>query len=118
MTQKIGNDKEVTKRKLLVFDTNIFLTGIDFNLIEGIIYTSPKVIEEITVNKYKEKNRNIINKIQAAVVGKKLILKAVIVSEIFLLSDLNKRDPIEDKIQSVYCYNTRSILLSCVLRIG
>ena len=63
MTQKNRNNEEFTKKKLLIFDTNIFLTGINFNLIEGIIYTSPKVIEEITVNRYAEKNRNIINKI-------------------------------------------------------
>jgi len=76
LTQKKRNDKEFTKNKLLIFDTNIFLTGINFNLIEGIIYTSPKVIEEITVNRYIEKNRNIINRIQAAMISKKLILKS------------------------------------------
>ena len=76
MIQKKRNDEEFTKKKLLIFDTNIFLTGIDFNLIKGIIYTPPKVIEEITVNKYIEKNRNIINRIQAALDSKKLILKA------------------------------------------
>ncbi len=76
MIQKKGTDEEFTKRKLLIFDTNIFLIGIDFNLIKGVIYTPPKVIEEITVNKYLEKNRNIINRIQAALDSKKLILKA------------------------------------------
>ena len=76
MIQKKRNDEEFTKKKLLIFDTNIFLTGIDFNLIKGIIYTPPKVIEEITVPKYIEKNRNIINKIQVAIDSKKLILKA------------------------------------------
>ena len=76
MIQKKGNDEEFTKKKLLIFDTNIFLTGIDFNLLKGIIYTPQKVIEEITVNRYLEKNRNIINRIQAALDSKKLILKA------------------------------------------
>ena len=75
MTQKNRNNEDFTKKKLLIFDTNIFLTGIDFNLIEGVIYTSPKVIEEITVNRYAEKNRNIMNKIQAAMDSHKLILK-------------------------------------------
>jgi len=76
MIQKKGNDEEFTKKKLLIFDTNIFLIGIDFNLLKGIIYTSQKVIEEITVKRYLEKNRNIINRIQAALDSKKLILKA------------------------------------------
>ena len=76
MIYKKGNDEEFIKKKILIFDTNIFLTGVDFNLLKGIIYTPPKVIEEITVNKYLEKNRNIINRIQAALDSKKLILKA------------------------------------------
>ncbi|MHA2281078.1 MAG: NOB1 family endonuclease [Promethearchaeota archaeon] len=59
----------------LVFDTNIFLKGLEFNLIPGIIYTSPTIIEEITVKKYKDKNRNILNRIQVAQDNKKLIIK-------------------------------------------
>ncbi|MFX0081352.1 MAG: NOB1 family endonuclease [Candidatus Hodarchaeota archaeon] len=62
------------KSPIYIFDTNIFLTGIDFNLIEGKIYTTPKIIDEITVRKYKDKNRNILNKIDAAINSKKLIL--------------------------------------------
>lgn len=61
--------------EILIFDTNIFLTGIDFNLLKGIIYTTPNVIEEIKIDKYINKNRNILNKIQAAIDSKKLILK-------------------------------------------
>ncbi|MFX1258513.1 MAG: NOB1 family endonuclease [Promethearchaeota archaeon] len=61
---------------ILTFDSNIFLTGIDFNLINGIIYTTPKIIDEIKVDKYLEKNRNILNRIQAAIDSKKLIIKS------------------------------------------
>jgi len=63
------------KDLILIFDTNIFLTGIDFNVIDGLIYTTPQIIEEIKVAKYSNKNRNILNKIQAAIDSKKLILK-------------------------------------------
>ena len=58
-----------------IFDTNIFLTGIDFNLIEGEIYTTPSVVEEIKDYRYIEKNRNILNKVYAAIETKKLKLK-------------------------------------------
>ena len=44
-----------------IFDTNIFLTGIDFNLFEGDIYTTPSIIEEVKDLRYFEKNRNILN---------------------------------------------------------
>jgi UPF0271 protein len=65
------------KRKdiVLVFDTNIFLTGIDFNLIPNIIYTTSKVIDEINVTRYKEKNRNTLIKIYTAIENKKLIVR-------------------------------------------
>ena len=59
--------------KSLVFDTNIFLLGIDFNILEGQIYTSPKVLKEI---KKGDKNRNILNKIQVAIESRKLKVKA------------------------------------------
>ncbi|TFG14753.1 MAG: hypothetical protein EU535_02880 [Promethearchaeota archaeon] len=62
-------------KSILIFDTNIFLLGIDFNLIDGLIYTTPEVIEEIRHKKYLSKNRNILNKIYAAIESKKLILK-------------------------------------------
>ncbi len=62
------------KSPIYIFDTNIFLTGIDFNLIKGKIYTTPKIIEEIKVRKYKDKNRNILNKIEAATSSKKLFI--------------------------------------------
>ena len=46
------------KPSIYVFDTNIFLTGIDFNVIEAEIYTSPLIIEEVQDRRYVEKNRN------------------------------------------------------------
>ncbi|MCP4762865.1 MAG: hypothetical protein GY870_13885 [archaeon] len=63
------------KRSILVFDANIFLTGLDFNLINDLIYTTPGIIDEIKVERYSEKNRNIINKIQAAIESKRLIVR-------------------------------------------
>lgn len=59
-----------------VFDTNIFLKGLEFNLIPGTIYTTPTIIEEIKVKKYKDKNRNILYRIKAALENKKLIIKS------------------------------------------
>ncbi|MFX1316322.1 MAG: NOB1 family endonuclease [Promethearchaeota archaeon] len=59
--------------KILIFDANIFLTGIDFNILDEIIYTTPNIIKEIKINKT---HRNIINKIQVAIDTKKLRLKA------------------------------------------
>ncbi len=60
---------------ILIFDTNIFLLGIDFNVIEGAIYTTPRVIEEVKHKRYTNKNRNIINRIQVAIESKKLVLQ-------------------------------------------
>ena len=59
----------------LVFDTNIFLTGIDFTLFPNTIYTTSKVLEEINVPKFREKNRNILNRISAAIDAGKLIIE-------------------------------------------
>ncbi|TFG01106.1 MAG: hypothetical protein EU540_04430 [Promethearchaeota archaeon] len=67
--------KTKKNNEILIFDTNIFLTGIDFNLMNGLIYTTPNIINEIKIDKYINKNRNILNKIQAAIDSKKLILK-------------------------------------------
>jgi rRNA maturation endonuclease Nob1 len=61
--------------KILIFDTNIFLTGINFNVITGKIFTVPEVIDEIRVERYIEKNRNILNRINYARERKKLILR-------------------------------------------
>jgi len=60
---------------ILIFDTNIFLLGIDFNVIDGVIYTTPKVIDEVKHKRYTNKNRNIVNRIQAAIESKKLQLQ-------------------------------------------
>ena len=61
---------------IAIFDTNIFLLGLDFNLIKGVIYTTAGVINEVDVNRYAEKNRNILNRIQAGLDSKKLILQS------------------------------------------
>ncbi|TFF87444.1 MAG: hypothetical protein EU550_03235 [Promethearchaeota archaeon] len=60
---------------MLVFDTNIFLKGINFNVIKEEIYTTPSVLEEIEVSRYLEKNRNILNRIHAAIDNSKLKIK-------------------------------------------
>ena len=66
------------RNSILIFDTNIFLTGIDFTLIPSRLYTTPQVIEEIEVFKYKSKNRTILNRILVAVETGKLIVKSPI----------------------------------------
>ena len=63
------------KSSILIFDTNIFLTGIDINLFPNKIYTTPEIINEIEVIRYESRNRNIINRIQAAVESRKLIIE-------------------------------------------
>ncbi len=63
------------KASIYIFDANIFLTGLDFNIIEATIYTTPSIIEEVKVSKFEEKNRNILNKINVAIESKKLNLK-------------------------------------------
>lgn len=62
------------KDSILVFDANIFLIGVDFNIFRETIYTTSEIIKEIDVSKYKEKNRNILTKIKAALESKKLII--------------------------------------------
>lgn len=63
------------KESISILDTNIFLTGIDFNLFRGTVYTTPKIISELNVDKYKSRNRNIFTKIQAAISSKKLLVR-------------------------------------------
>ncbi|MFX0075851.1 MAG: NOB1 family endonuclease [Candidatus Hermodarchaeota archaeon] len=60
---------------MLVFDTNIFLTGIDFNFFKETIVTTPAIIEEIEVAKYKDQNRNILQRIELAKELEKLIIQ-------------------------------------------
>jgi rRNA maturation endonuclease Nob1 len=64
------------KNSILIFDTNIFLTGIDFNLIPSQLYTTPQVIEELEVTKYQSKNRTTLNRIMSARETGKLIVKS------------------------------------------
>jgi rRNA maturation endonuclease Nob1 len=78
------------KSPIFIFDTNIFLTGIDFNLFKGIIYTTPKIIEEIKVGKYKDKNRNILNKIEAAANSKKLIITRPLEKYVYMVEQKSK----------------------------
>jgi len=70
------NDNMKKEYQISVFDTNIFLTGIDFNIFKSIIYTTPNVIEEVKASKYMAKNRNILNKIHAAIESGKLRIKS------------------------------------------
>ena len=69
------NKTMIEKEAISIIDTNIFLTGIDFNLFRSVIYTTPKIISELNVDRYKNRNRNIFTKIQAAIASKKLIVK-------------------------------------------
>ncbi|MFX1344005.1 MAG: NOB1 family endonuclease [Promethearchaeota archaeon] len=78
------------KLPIFIFDTNIFLTGIDFNLFNGIIYTTPKIIEEIKVRKYEDKNRNILNKIEAAANSKKLIITRPLEKYLYMVEQKSK----------------------------
>ncbi|NVM36359.1 MAG: hypothetical protein HWN81_12245 [Candidatus Lokiarchaeota archaeon] len=80
--------KKVT---IYIFDTNIFLTGIDFNLIEGFIYTTPSIIEEVKDRRYVEKNRNIINKINVAIETNKLKIKFPENKYINKIKDISKK---------------------------
>ena len=64
------------KSSILIFDTNIFLLGIDINLFPNKIYTTPEIIEEVDVKRYESRNRNILNKIHAAIESKKLVIES------------------------------------------
>ncbi|TXT67251.1 MAG: Endoribonuclease Nob1 [Promethearchaeota archaeon] len=66
---------KIQHNRVLVFDTNIFLLGFDFNVIPGKIYTVPGVLDEIMVERYENKNRTILTRIHYAKDIKKLILK-------------------------------------------
>ncbi len=66
---------EKNKKNSMVFDTNIFLTGFDFSVIKNHIYTIQEVLEEIEVDRYIDKNRNIIERIKCAIASNQLIIK-------------------------------------------
>lgn len=76
---------------IYIFDANIFLTGFDFNIIEGTIYTTPSIIEEVKASRYKEKNRNILNKINVAIESKKLKLKSPQNDFIIKIREISKK---------------------------
>jgi UPF0271 protein len=63
------------KNSILIFDANIFLIVIDFNVIPQKIYTIPKILEEIKVEKYTSQNRNIMNRVNVAINSGNLILR-------------------------------------------
>ena len=63
------------KNSILIFDANIFLIGIDFNVIPQKIYTVPKILEELRVEKYALRNRNIMNRVNVAIDNGNLIIK-------------------------------------------
>ena len=46
------NMKMNDKDSHLVFDTNIFLKGLEFNLIPGTIYTTPTIIDETVIARF------------------------------------------------------------------
>jgi rRNA maturation endonuclease Nob1 len=72
IAQKSNSNK---LKNIVIFDTNIFLLGVDFNLIGSLIYSTPEVIKEVQDQRYLNKNRNVSNRIQAAIESKKLILQ-------------------------------------------
>jgi UPF0271 protein len=63
------------KNSILIFDTNIFLIGIDFNVIPQKIYTAPNILEELKVEKFASHNRNIMNRVIVAIDSGNLIIK-------------------------------------------
>ena len=63
------------KNSILIFDANIFFIGIDFNVIPQKIYTTPKILEELKVEKYASHNRNIINRVNVAINRGNLIIR-------------------------------------------
>lgn len=74
-----------------IFDANIFLIGIDFNIIEGTIYTTPSIIEEVKAIRYEEKNRIILNRIFVAIEGKKLLIKSPNEEYIEIVKEVSKK---------------------------
>lgn len=68
----LKNKNKNRRKNISIFDANIFLTGIDFNIFDELIYTTPGIINEIKINKT---HRNIINKILVAIETKKLRVK-------------------------------------------
>ncbi len=59
----------------LVFDTNIFLIGVNFNIIKNHLYTVPGVLEELRVDRYLGENAIILERIQYAVESGQLTIR-------------------------------------------
>jgi rRNA maturation endonuclease Nob1 len=78
------------KKPILIFDTNIFLKGIDINILKEKIYTTPEILEEIKVLKYSDKNRNILDRIAVAIEKEHLIIKKPEVEYIKRVMDSSK----------------------------
>jgi UPF0271 protein len=78
------------KNSILVIDTNIFLTGIDFNYFKETLITTPAIINEIKVEKYKEQNRNILQRIDLATELGKLIIQKPIEYYLKLVEERSK----------------------------
>ncbi len=111
----LKNDDMKDKYQIAVFDTNIFLTGIDFNMFKSIIYTTPNVIEEVKASKYMEKNANILNKIYAAIESEKLKIK--IPSNKFI-QDVNKKSKITGDLNALSNVDKELIALTLELSVN
>ena len=105
---KMKNSSEIS-----VFDTNIFLTEIDFNLIRGVIYTTPKILDEVKVERYAEKNRNIVSRIHAALESQHLIIK--IPSEKYL-EEVEKKSKITGDFKALSVADKELIALTLELK--
>jgi rRNA maturation endonuclease Nob1 len=65
----------IPKNTNLVFDTNIFLMGLDFNILENKIYTVPGVLDELKVDRYLGENTIILQRIKCGIQSKNLFVK-------------------------------------------
>jgi len=106
------NDNMKKEYQISVFDTNIFLTGIDFNIFKSIIYTTPNVIEEVKASKYMAKNRNILNKIHAAIESGKLRIKSPTMK---FIQDVNKKSKITGDLNALSNVDKELVALSLEL---
>ncbi|MHA1508820.1 MAG: hypothetical protein ACTSO6_08975 [Promethearchaeota archaeon] len=53
----------------------MFLTGVDFNYFPERVFTTPGIINELKVQKYIDRNRNILLRIEIAIETGKLVVK-------------------------------------------
>lgn len=108
----LKNDNKKDEYLIAVFDTNIFLTGIDFNIFKNIIYTTPSVIEEVEASKYMEKNRSILNRIYAAIESKKLCIKT---PDLKFVQDVNNKSKITGDLNALSKVDKELIALTLEL---